>query len=245
MLTIAICDDNPVHLERTASLVRRETDASHTEIDCFSGWDSLQKVLASGDYKPDIAILDVVLEKQNPKAGADRTGIDLARELNRMLPECRIIFLSGYPEYISASYEAKHVWFVLKSQAETYLGPALKKALSSSAATAGVPGIAVRNGKRSFFLPLEDILYIDRDGRKTRVVCKEESHLVSGTPASLISGAVRDSFVRCHQSYWVNLTAVRELDHEEFILHNGTRIPIGRTYRQDARERFFRRYRAV
>ena len=83
----------------------------------------------------------------------------------------------------------------------------------------------------------------DRDGRKTRVVCLKESYLVSGPPAMLLTDSVRKSFVRCHQSYWVNLAQVRELDHEEFVLESGQRVPIGRTYRADARKSFFDRYR--
>ena len=243
MINIAICDDNKTHLERTEALVKRELHPQPVEIDGFQGWDSLQRVLASGDYKPDIAILDIVLGKQDPAAADAGNGIALARELNHLLPGCRIIFLSGYPDYISAAYEAEHIWFVLKSQAETYLGPALRKALSAPAGSVSTPGITVRSGQHVFFLPLEDILYIDRDGRKTRVVCSADSHLVSGSPASLISDNVRDAFVRCHQSYWVNLAAVTELDREELILRNSVHIPIGRTYRKETRDRFFSRYR--
>lgn len=245
MLTIAICDDDATHLRRTAALVRRElaATASRAEIDPFPSREALTRVLQSGDYRPDVAILDIVLENGRDDDRPDETGIHVARELNRLLPSCRVIFLSGYPEYVSASYEAEHVWFVLKSQAETYLGPALRKAIAAPAGSDAVPGLAVRSERRDLILPLESILYIDRDGRKTRVVCTDESHLVSGTPAGLLTDAVRDSFVRCHQSYWVNLSAVKELDRDELVLTNEMRIPIGRTYRKETRERFFARYR--
>lgn len=241
MYTIAICDDDAVHLQRTAALVRRELSASRADIDLFSGRGALLRVLRSGDYRPEVVILDIVLEEDSAQPHSNETGIDIARECNRLLPGCRVIFLSGYPEYISASYEAEHVWYVLKSQAETYLGPALRKALSAD--TAPKQGITVRCDRRDLFLPLDSILYIDRNGRKTRVVCTDGNYSVSGTPTEILNRVANGSFVRCHQSYWVHLDAVKEIDHDELVLSNGSRIPIGRTYRNETRTSFFARYR--
>ena len=235
MITVAICDDNSIHLQHTAQLLRKEAGLTELDIDTFPCVEALYKCLAENDYRPDIAILDIVLGKKN--------GIEVAREFNRYQPDCRIIFLSGYPEYITASYKAEHVWFVLKSQADEYLGQALRKALSDPGGKSKKPGITIRTNHKAVFVPLAEILYIDRDGRKTRVVCLKESYLVSGPPAMLLTDSVRKSFVRCHQSYWVNLAQVRELDHEEFVLESGQRVPIGRTYRADARKSFFDRYR--
>lgn len=234
MVRIAICDDIPEHLHYTETLVRRELNSFEPEIDSFQNAGQLLKCLEAGDYAPDVAVLDVEI--------GDKSGIDLAKHINRLLPACRIIFLSGHAEYASASYEAEHIWFVLKSQADSYIGPALRRALSTSLSGDGGLGIVAKTGGKSFFLPLGEILYIDREARKTRIVCEKDSYFVSGSPASLITEPVALSFVRCHQGYWVNLRNVKGIEKEEFLLSNGTRIPIGRTYRAQARERFFERF---
>ena len=232
MLTIAICDDSARHRRYTAQLVRRALEDYTLELDEFSTAESLRKCVSNGDYHPDIAILDVELGEEN--------GIELAKSLNRFLPDCRIVFLSGYARYASASYEAEHVWYVLKSQAEQFLGPALRRAAARS--KVGAAELLVRWEGNSFSVPLNEILYFEREDRKTWMVCREKRYRVSGTPDAVIGDRFAQAFVRCHQSCWVRLASVASLEREQFILDNGQSVPIGRTYRANARERFFSRF---
>ena len=231
MLKIAVCDDNPLHLKRTADLVQNELSSWELEIELFSVADHFMKLIEEDNYKPDIAILDVQL--------GGESGIERAKRLNSLVPECKIIFLTGFADFAPASYEARHVWFVLKSSAEKFLGPALHRALELSEHESSVVGIAVRTGRRSFFLPLGDILYIERYARKTRIICKTADYLVSASPASVIGKRSAPYFIRCHQGYWVNLRQIKALERDEFVLSDGTRIPISRGFREVARSRFF------
>ena len=45
-------------------------------------------------------------------------------------------------------------------------------------------------------------------------------------------------FARCHNSYIVNLTKVRELSDKKFVCENGKNVPISKTYYVDVREKF-------
>lgn len=47
-------------------------------------------------------------------------------------------------------------------------------------------------------------------------------------------------FIRCHQSYWVNLSRVRCIRDGAFVMESGGCVPISRTYQHPAREAFFR-----
>ena len=231
MIKIAICDDNDQHLQYTAELVRKELSSHQIELSLFANAeDMLQFIIAEKQY-PDIAVLDVVL------GGED--GIQLAKKLNHLTPGCKIIFLTGYPDYASASYEADHIWFVLKSAVEVYLAPALQKALAVS--EENLLGITAKTGGKTFFIPLGDILYLDRVGRKARIVCKDGIYPVSGKPASLINERIGEYFVQCHQGYWINLRQVKALEKNESVFEGDLRIPISRTFREDARARFFAR----
>ena len=60
------------------------------------------------------------------------------------------------------------------------------------------------------------------------------------SPQALLAGDVADEFIRCHQSFWVNSRAIVGMEHETFCLSDGTRVPISRSYRKDAREALFR-----
>lgn len=232
MISIAICDDLPEHLDYTEVLTQKSLPAIQAEIRAFPSADALLTAVRAEGFAPSLAILDIRL--------GEESGITLAKELNLLLSDCAIIFLSDYPDYISESYTARHVWYVLKSQAEQYLPKAVQAALSPSAEGLG---ILVKNRATNLVLPLGELLYLERVGRKLHIVGQKEDYLVTSSPASLIHGQLAPYLLRCHQGYWVNLLQVQALDKEEFILSNGKRIPISRTFREDARKRFFDRYR--
>lgn len=231
MVKVAICDDNPEHLHLTEEFVRKELSSYSTEISLFSDARELTDRILQGYLSPDIAVLDVVLGKEN--------GIECAKTINRHLPGCGVIFLTGYSEYASACYEADHVWFVLKSVAESYLGQALHRALAVSAGGTEKIGILAKAGGRSFFVPLGEVLCLSRVARKTQIVCEGRIFSVPGAPRTLINEKASPFFVRCHQGYWVNLQHVSALEKNEFVLTDGSRIPISRSFREEARDRFF------
>ena len=142
--------------------------------------------------------------------------------------------------YAPDVYEAEHIWFVVKNRAEEHFGPAMRKALASlGEASPAQPGILVREKGAVTFVPLTDILYLGKVGRKTVVRCQGREYSDTRRPALLIPASLKDVLVQCHQGYWVNLRQVREIDHGEFVLKDGTRLPISRSFRDDVRKRFF------
>ncbi len=239
MVTLAICDDDPIHLKYTASLVQKELLSSELSLALYSAPKGLLASIREGSYCPDIVILDIELGQEN--------GIQVAREINIALPSCSIIFLTGHPNYAPACYETKHVWFVLKESAEEYLGQALRRAIASSENDSSVIELHVKSGGKRFSLLLGSVLYLDSVARKTQIVCTDTVYTVPGRPSDLLSAnkAASPYFIRCHQGYWVNLRHVHALEKNEVVLTDGSRIPISRSYREEARRQFFQRFQSV
>lgn len=228
MRYIAVCDDEPVHLEYTRTLVQKTLPPSQFETDSFSRAELLLHAMEKGDYRPDIAVLDILMD------GLD--GIELAKKLNKLAPECKIIFLTSFLEYATEVYETEHIYFVLKSEMEQRLEPALQKALETPMA---VCYIHVKQAKGTTLIPLNQILFLERNGRKTRVQTENEELLTIQTPQELLADIPKEAFIRCHQSYWVQTTKILALKNNDFYLPNDYRIPLSRTYRQEAKEQFF------
>ena len=234
MILIAICDDNPLHLEHAEKLTRevlaREKTAFHIRL--FSDAGQLMNAMDEEEFQPDIAVLDIEMDGED--------GISLAKDLNALVPGCRIIFLTGYIDYAPDAYTAEHIWFVLKSRASEHFALAMQKALSSlKEQSAASPGFLVREDGRTVFVPLDEILYLSRISRKAFIHCLNRDYTDSRRPALLIPEQLKTHFLQCHQGYWVNLSKIRELDGHEFVLTDGTRIPISRGFRDNAREAFF------
>lgn len=236
MLRVAICDDNEVHLAYAKSIVERELASWEPEIECFHNAEEFLKSLSFGDYQPEIALLDIEMD------GLD--GIALARRLNQILPNCAIIFLTAHLRYASSVYEANHVWLVAKTDIESYLPQALKKALELCRTEKTLrQEVLVRCGRRTVAVLLADILYLERFHYRTKLFLANGQELeTTQTPSDLL-GHDTKNFVRCHQGYWVNLAYVMELDYDEFVLRDGKRIAISRTYKDQARQAFFSQFK--
>ena len=228
MLQIAVCDDESLLREYTAALVRRELRELGPEVDCFESGEALLQTMSAGDYTPDIAVLDIQMD------GMD--GISLAKRLNDLTPNCRIIFLTGFLTFATDVYASGHVYFIVKDELDKRIGEALHKALLAFPITR--PVICVQGKQGSQIFALDSVLFIERVGRKTRIVTDEGEHLVTPAPAVLLRDTPEGLFIRCHQSIWVNSARIAGLRSEEFILCDGRSVPISRGFKQQARAYF-------
>lgn len=66
-------------------------------------------------------------------------------------------------------------------------------------------GLLAKSGRKTSFIPLRDVMYIEHVGRKCRIVTVNGDILVPQSPASLLNGPVGAVFIHCPQSYWINI----------------------------------------
>ena len=154
--------------------------------------------------------------------------------MKQYAPLCQIIFLSSYLSYATEVYETEHIYFILKSQLHQRIGPALHQALTALG-DRSVQITAQKDGS-THVIALQDVLYLERNLRKTKVITQQGVFLTQESPETLISGF--GHFVRCHQSYWVNRKHVQAIGSNHFTMDSGSGIPISRTYLQEAKQRF-------
>ena len=229
MIRIAVYDDTIEHCMELSALLEKALKGRSVEIERFPSTGELLRYITSGGYAPDIAFLGVRLW--------DGDGISLAQKLNELIPFCRIVFLSDSLQPASEVYRAEHIWFILRSELPRFIGPALERALSVSDPGRG-RGLLVKGRGRATFVPLEKLLYLERCRRTTLIRTMNGEYVTAERPASLLEGEAAESFIRCHMSYWVNREKITAMEHGEFILTDGTRIPISRSFRAEARAAF-------
>jgi DNA-binding NarL/FixJ family response regulator len=85
--------------------------------------DGLEAVRRAEELKPDLILLDIGLPGLN--------GIEVARQIRRLAPESKIIFVSqeSSPELVEAALSSGGLGYVLKTKAGTDLLPAIEAAL--------------------------------------------------------------------------------------------------------------------
>ena len=86
----------------------------------------------------------------------------------------------------------------------------------------------------------EDILYFERKGRETGIHTCWGVYAVWDKLQTLMERLPILDFVRCHNSYIVNLLSVREMRDNEFIMTEGSSVPISRRYAKTVKEAFVR-----
>lgn len=91
--------------------------------------------------------------------------------------------------------------------------------------------ITIHTERGLIILSKEDILYCQASGNYTYLFAAGERYMVSKTLKSIIDLVDDPNFVRCHQSYYVNLAKAAEVNKNnglEIILSDGIRIPVSR-----------------
>ena len=221
MLTVVLCDDIELHLkqaEKQVSDILNRQDIPY-ELHLFHDAESLLTQIEFQEILPDIAILDIEMDGED--------GISLAKKLNSIDEKCCVIFLTGYLKYAPDAYATEHIWFVFKNRSEEHLEPAVLKALDvyRHNQTAS-PGIVVRDNRNSKMIPVEEILYISKVGRKAQVRCVDGEYFDTRSPAALIPAEMSEYFLRCHQSYLVNPAYITNIRRFRVLLSDGTELPV-------------------
>lgn len=229
-INILICDDEPLVLERLCRISQSTLSAPCcAEYLCTTDPHS-PSIHARTDIH--IAVLDIALGGEN--------GILLARRLLQYNPDCCIVFVSGYPQYVSEVYDVPHLGMVLKDQLDLQLPKFLLRAVESLQ-TLRARTMMVPVHRSLLPLNLSDILYLERRAHTTLV------HLISGKEirtraklADLLTQPCSSLLYRCHESYAVNLCHVANLEGRELILANAEHIPISRIYLQGVKAAYYR-----
>jgi two-component system LytT family response regulator len=105
----------------------------------------------------------------------------------------------------------------------------------------GLARIMVKDGGRVFFLPVEEIDWVEAADYYVRLHVGKSTHLVRESLASLEASLDPARFVRIHRSAIVNVDRIREMrpdwrNRSTVVLASGERLPISRS-RREALER--------
>lgn len=230
MVNIAICENEALWLNAAKSIVCEAAARFEPELRLFSSGEALLNAVRQG-YQPDIAVLDLVLRESR--------GLETAQELRRACPYCALIFLAAFLSGPCPVHETEGSYYILKSQFRERAAGAIEKALEEQQARS-VLRFKVNGMEHS--VPVKTVLYLERSLKKTLIICQNgEKHLTTAKPGDVLDKAKGRDFVKCHQSFFVNLRQVKLMTADSFIMADGQKVPISRSCRQQAREA----YRAV
>ena len=115
VVRILVADDSKRWREVVSGLLQRDSRLSLVA----EAFDGSQAVAVAKQVKPDLILLDINMPALN--------GLDAARNIRMLLPQTRILFVSGESDHdvVSAALEAGALGYVLKCDAGKALLPAI------------------------------------------------------------------------------------------------------------------------
>lgn len=227
MLTIAVCEDNLIASEEICRKIKQYSPME-AQIFSFSNDSDILTAVREHQLEPHIVFMDIELR--------DSSGIQTAKAITSLLPDCQIIYITNYIDYVSQVYETSHVYFILKSQMDTYFSKALQKAIAHLEEL-GRFYLSIQFGKSSARIPQKDILYMERVLRNTEIHTRET---VYRTPEklSILKENIESWFCFSHRSFLVNCRHIITMNRQSCTLSDGSKIPVSRTYYKELQHNF-------
>lgn len=173
-------------------------------------------------------------------------GIELARHIKSIHPNALIIFVTGHPGFALEGYEVYPVDFLIKPINILRLEKALNKVKeiksSSPSKTDHKIGMNVAGGIQ--MVNVNDILYIEKQGRRISVVCKNSETLYSNESMQTLENLFSSfDFYRPHQSFLVPMQQIKAIYPDKYtrsytiqLFDSKTTIPVSRNKYAELKE---------
>jgi two-component system LytT family response regulator len=248
MIRALIVDDEPPARSKLRRLLKQD-DRIEIAGEARDGTEALELVAATN---PDLLFLDIQMPRMN--------GFEVLEVLG---PECpQIIFTTAYDQYAIKAFEVRALDYLLKPFDQSRLREAVDRAVEMHGKPRGdiderieallgelrtrkpvLKRILLKTEGRIIFVDIERISRIEAEEKYVRLHVDLRSYLHRETMNSLEERLDPSAFVRVHRGEIVNMSFILELEslsHGDYqiVLKDGSRVPLGRTYR----DLFLRRF---
>jgi len=186
-------------------------------------------------HQPDLVFLDIEMP--------GHSGLEILTFLNEKDIQFSIIFTTAYNQYAVQAFKLSALDYLLKPVTASDLETAIDRfykhrtnfgglaALKENWQVEGVKKIAINTVNSVRFVAISDILYLKADGAYTQFLLVDESLITSSKGLKHYEEILQEQqqFMRCHKSYLVNLSYVKEYvksDGGYLLLTNTQQIAI-------------------
>ncbi len=231
MNRIAVCDDELMSQNMLRGLIERLPFA--VSCNCFSTGEDLLQACQNG-HQFDIVFLDI-------KMNDSPLGIRIATEVKELLPNTVLIYVSGYPEYITKALYTKPDQFLLKPVTYDELLEVVLATMKEKYDSANERKLHFQCKHRKIALYPRQIYYMESMGHSIIVHAQSQNEFaISSTMEEQEKQLCQYSFVKIHRCYLINLRFVYQIEGNELIMENDIdkKFTISRRYRAEFTEKY-------
>lgn len=235
MLKIAICDDNPVELQKTKEYIQSYASGKNItlHIDSYSNGYDLIEMQKSNPYP--LLLLDIVMPKLS--------GIELARKIRSFDTKSLILYLTTSDEYTKEAYSVEAIGYMLKPLSMNNISNTLDRCLRFLG-THENKTILVPTKDGAITVNLDTLMYVEHIKHVLFF------HLDNGSVISSINSSISltelsneldnyANFIQPHRAYLINMDFITTMTKTDFVLRNNHLIPIPIRRYSQLRKQYF------
>jgi DNA-binding LytR/AlgR family response regulator len=191
-----------------------------------------EELLATFERKKyDLLFLDILMGELN--------GIDVGKRVRECDLDTEIIYCTSSKDFLMASYEVFALGYILKPFSMLQVGRLIDYFLYKNRITS-TQFVAVKTGSVQRKIYFKEIIYVES---MNKVVF---FHTISNGEIR-VYGKLNDfekelddrKFLRCHQSYIINMDYIARMSDNEFVTLTNSLIPIRRRERKLIRDKYY------
>lgn len=220
MIHIALCDDDPLFLQRLHQTVNQwftEHKILFTCCDYLSGND-LSDTCRTTCF--DLFFLDIEMPETN--------GMQLAKNIREMLPDSIIIFLTSHDEYAPEGYHVQALRYLSKLTWKNHLDEALQAAVSQLEKR-DRGALCVSHYGNIQRIPYNDILYVRHLSRYSQIVTKTGKMIQDDRGIKKLFEIMGNrQFLFIDRGTFINLDHIQKIENRQALMADGALLPISR-----------------
>lgn len=243
MIRALIADDEPLARKQISNALK---DFSGIEI-CAQCTNGIETVQAVAEHQPDLMFLDIHMPEMDGMEVISAIGVE-------QIPF--VIFVTAYDQYAIAAFE-KHAFdyllkpftpkrfqesvsrvmqFILERKEKQSAEKLIQIMQELKTPNKYASRIAIRSTTRIYFLPVNEIEWIESAGNYVDIHAGNQTHLLRETMANLEAKLDPEHFIRIHRSAIVNLNRIIDIQPSgyDFAVHlqNGKMLNMSRKYKE-------------
>ncbi len=233
-MKIAVCDDEKILVDQLVKMiVEYASHMADTEIttDHYYSAFALEEALSLGKVY-DLVFLDIQLGKEN--------GICLGSDIVRKLNDTKIIFMTGYINYVEDIFTIQPFALLLKPLTQERVEAVLEKARHSSS-DKEEHFLSIKTKEGYFKISIDKICYVESEKRYLNIHGSDGETYRTILTMQEIGEQLPDYFVRSHRGYYVNKYKIKTLKERSAVMTDGSILPVNKDMYRELQQWFMDR----
>ncbi|AIR63269.1 LytTR family transcriptional regulator [Cedecea neteri] len=188
---------------------------NHSEMEIVASFDDGMDVLKYlQHHEVDAIFLDINIPSLD--------GVLLAQNISKFAHRPFIVFITAWKEHAVEAFELEAFDYILKPYQESRIIGMLQKLEAAYQQQTSQPAVSHENrdattinlikDERIIVTDINDIYYAEAHEKMTFVYTRRESYVMPMNITEFCSRLPESHFFRCHRSYVVNLSKIREIE---------------------------------